>query len=167
MGMWMINFKNIVNSTDIESTNRMQLVCTYLSTCRVVALCIQKYDVLAKSKDFNPHQLTVPVFSKEILKRVCIKKVLVTYTVANIRKCLKKWSHIGKLVLLKRKSDLKTMADATAVTTTCMPWAFHDCASNLSVLLHQNQLNRFTVHYYIQKTALKENPGAGKLVIHN
>lgn len=45
---------------------------------------------------------------------------------ANLRKCLKKQSHTGKLMLLKSNSDLKTVADATAVITTCMPWAFHD-----------------------------------------
>lgn len=70
----------------------------------------------------------------------------------------------------KEHSDLKTTADDTddtAVITTCMPWAFHECASNLSILLHQNQLNRSMVHYYIQKTALKQNLAAGKLVIPN
>lgn len=67
----------------------------------------------------------------------------------------------------KKCSDLKTTADATVVITTCMPWVFHDCASNLSILLHHNQLNRYMVHYYIQNTALKENLAAGKLVISN
>lgn len=73
-----------------------------------------------------------------------MKKVLATYTMANP----KIWSHIWKLMLLKSDSDLKPMADATAVITTCMSWAFHDCASNLSVPLHQNQFNRYMVHYY-------------------
>lgn len=82
---------------------------------------------------------------------------------ASLRKCLKKWSHIGKLMLLKRNADLKITA--TAVISTCIPWAFHDCATNLSVVFsHQSQLNRYMVYYDIQKTALKENLAVGKLV---